>query len=178
MIPLPPTVYLVVALGVATVLAGTHWKLYVDGKKSGQAQVHQRWDNERAQAQAERAEAEMKARQREQALQKLADIQRRKHREEVNRILAEHAAFIDRLQDRPDRPASAAPGTVPTPASPGPAGCTGAELYRPDAVAFARLAADADKLRADYRACKAAYDNAVKRQNAPEKPVSSDNSNN
>jgi hypothetical protein len=166
MIPLPPSVYLVTAMGVAAILAGTHWKLYTDGRKAGAAQVQQRWDQQLSQLSAERLEAEMKARQREQALQRLANQQRTKHREEVDRILRDHAALVDSLQNRPDRPAPAASGagTVPQVASLGAVGCTGAQLARPDAEFLAGYAADAARLQTALKRCETAYNNAVKAQ--------------
>lgn len=61
------------------------------------------------------------------------------------------------LRNRPERPAS---GAVPK----GPApevGCTGAQLYKPDAAFLIGESARADKLRIDLARCQAAYDSAV-----------------
>lgn len=84
----------------------------------------------------------------------------RKQQEAVNGILAQQNADLgaiadrlridlERLRNRPARPAANLPGT-PAAACPG---ATGAELYRADAEFLTREAARADELRTGLEAC-------------------------
>lgn len=71
-------------------------------------------------------------------------------------ISLQRDAALERLRNRPaDR--------LPEPARAACAGSTGAELSRPDAGFLVRLAAEADDLRADLKACRAWID-AVRRR--------------
>ena len=104
-------------------------------------------------AQAQAAEVNA-ARIREQELQAQITAQQRNHRNEVARINARHAAALDGLRDRPERPDS---GGVSEGADSG-IGCTGAGLARGDASFLAGFAADAARTQAALDACIVAYD--------------------
>lgn len=115
-----------------------------------------------AQAQAAQASAaqaaEAQAREREHtAAQTLAAIQQ-KATDEKTALRRRVAHLADSLRNRPERPAAG--GDVPTGAA-HPVACTGAQLYREDALAFAGEAARADELRTDLATCRSAYDAAV-----------------
>ena len=142
------------ALGIAgtILLAWTAMSVYNAGYRAGESKIQAKWDAEvSAMALAQAAELE-------RAMAKTAELQAqvqqitRSHRNEIARINARHAAAIDGVRDRPERPDS---GGVPEGASvgTGSAGCTGAELYRPDAEFLIGIARDADRLRLALAAC-------------------------
>ena len=144
-------------------LAGTAWFAHSKGVQSGMSKVQNQWDAEVA------AMALAQAAELERAVAKTAELQaqveqiRRRHRNEVNRIVREHSALVDSLRDRPE--ARADSGGVPGPADPG-AGCTGAGLAGPDARFLAGYAADAARLQSALRACQRAYDEVRESINA------------
>ena len=163
----PMGVWGVAALMVAALAAGCAWYGYSMGRQAGMAQVQAAWDAERLATQQAQAEELMKARQREQALQAMVDRQRRAHREEVDRIVREHAVLVDGLRDRPDSPGG---GGVPegADAGAGSAGwCTGARLYRDHAAAFAGESALAAQLQSALRTCLADRAEIERRLNRP-----------
>lgn len=67
---------------------------------------------------------------------------------ELRRVATERDAAVAGLRNRP-------PNRLPAAASPACAGGTGLQLSRPDAVAFAGFAADAEGVVAELSACKA-----------------------
>lgn len=73
--------------------------------------------------------------------------QRSKHDEDLRAINTRLADALERLRKRPER--------MPEPARAACQGATGAELSGPDAIAFVRLAARADELRAALGECQA-----------------------
>jgi hypothetical protein len=143
----------VVALGVATVTG------YMKGDTAGRAHVQQQWDKERAQQAEAHAVAMEAARQKEQALQANADQLRKDKEREIRDLNARAVALTASLRQRPERP-TAETSSVPGAAGTGSAvaGCTGAELSRPDAEFLAREAARADELRAALRQCLSQYE--------------------
>ena len=145
----------VLVIATGTSLAGTAWYAYSKGRQSGMQEVQTLWIAERAAIREAQAEEMMKASQREEALKALLARQRKEHRNEVDRIVREYSALADSLRDRPERPAESAGGVPENPdAGTGPAaGCTGAQLYRPDSVFLAGEAARADQLRVALAAC-------------------------
>ena len=148
-----------VGLVAVVVGAGGAWTAYSTGYEAGATRVQTAWDAERLEALRARAEFETAARKREQELAARAAQQRQELRREINRIEQRHAAVVDGLRDRPDRPAvdgGAVPGAATAGVEPA-TGCTGAELYRPDGEFLAREAARADRLRLALATCIAAY---------------------
>ena len=142
----------------AVVAAGGAWMIYSAGYEAGATSVQTAWDAERLEALRARAEFETAARKREQEMAARAAQQRKELHREITRLEQHHAAIVDSLRDRPDRPADG--GSVPGAATAGadPAtGCTGAELYRPDGEFLAGEAARADQLRLALATCIAAY---------------------
>lgn len=142
------------AIALAVLLAGTHWKAYVEGGKSVQA----KWDADKVEQLEQTNKLQQEAAQATADLQAKADQLRRTKNAQIDRLNSELSAALDSLRDRPARPGA---GDLPGNAGSGPAaGCTGAELYRPDAQFLARLAAQAERLRADLDQCQTAYGNA------------------
>lgn len=93
------------------------------------------------------------ARTREQELQVAADKFRSDAYVQINRLRGERDAAIDGLRSRPPRPAAATNGAgLSAPTGPGAEaqGCTGAQLYRPDAEFLVGIASDYDELRLEY----------------------------
>lgn len=150
-----------VLLVVMLFATGFGWG-YLKGNSSGQAKVQAAWDKERAEQLAEQARQQSAARQREQALQATADRIREEKNREIAALNRRHAAVVDGLRNRPERPAI---GTSPVPEAagdrPGPAGCTPSQLYRSDAELALEIARDADFLRLQLAACQAAYQSAI-----------------
>lgn len=114
-------------------------------------------DIKAAYAEAARA-SESSARSKEQAAATaLATIEKKASNEQKS-LAAQLAAAHRELRNRPERPSG---GDVP--ASPAdPVGCSGAQLYQPDAAFLVREAARADGLRIALSRCQVAYDEAVK----------------
>ena len=147
-----------IAAAVVCAISVAGWRLYEAGTKKGRDQVQQMWDREKAQTAEAHAEELMKARQRESALQSLADRLRKEKADEARRLAAEYQRDLDGLRDRPARdsvadvPGASAAGAGPTP------GCTGAQLFREDSAVLVGIARDADELRLALKQCQAAYD--------------------
>ena len=145
----------VAIITIPILLAGSAWYGFSKGKQSGMLSIQTQWDVERMVIQAAQAEEQMKARQTEQALQKLIASQRKAHQNEVNRIVREYIALTDSLRDRPEA-RSESPSGMPEGSVAGTddrVGCTGAQLSRPDATILVGEAARADQLRLALKAC-------------------------
>ena len=141
------------AVAAVLLLGGAWWKGYGMGKE----RVQREWDADRAQQELARAKLVDLVRKAEQQLQQTADQQQKEKRDALDRLSRQHRALVDSLRDRAQRPA---PGAVSGGAGPaqGQPGCTGAELYRPDADFLVGEAARADTLRAELEACYTQYD--------------------
>jgi len=149
--------YFIAGSVIAVVLAfgAGYWK----GDEAGQATVQQQWDKEKADAYAKYAEEVEKAREKEQNWQQAADNIRQEKDREIRNISARATALANSLRDRPSAPAAnAGSAAQETGAGQAAAGCTGAELYREHAEAFAGEAARGDKIRAALKQCYAQYD--------------------
>ena len=148
-------IYLIAAVAVSTVLAGTHWKAYLGGK----AQVQLEWDKDKAQRTAAALAADQAARAKEQQLQAEAAKQRSVANAKIQTLNATLADSLERLRNRPERPSG---GDLPQPAGAIAAApsCTGAQLFRGDAEFLGRFAADADRLRIALAACQSQYETA------------------
>jgi len=153
------------AAAVASVVfvAGSLMYAYSEGKKVGAATVQQKWDANRADIAQAITNELAQARQREQALQDQANRIQQERRNEIARLTRQHAAALDGLRNRPDRPADSQ-GGMSTPAGDRGtfAGCTGGELSRQDAEFLIGEAVRADQLRLQLAACQAAYREALK----------------
>ena len=152
------------AVFASAALAVVGVSAYYRGHDNGAARVQAQWDAAQAHADKAALDEMIRAQQREQALQAQIDQTKRVHREQVNRIHRDHAAIVDSLRYRTDRPADG--GSVPGAATAGAElanGCTGAELYRPDGEFLAGEAARADRLRLALAACQRAYESLIRR---------------
>lgn len=139
-------------------LSGVAWKLHHSGVVSGRAELQLKWDAERAEATVQAAALRIKAAQETADLQTKADQLKKAKDVQINKLNADLAGALERLRDRPERPSA---GSVPSDAGAGAnTGCTGAQLYRPDSGFLVRLAARADRLRADLAQCQTQYNAA------------------
>ena len=115
------------------------------------------WERERATRALEHAQAQARARAKEQAAQAAVDQAQQEKRREIDRLHRRHAAALDSLRNRPERPSDIS--AVPEAAGDRGrrAGCTGGELYRADAEFLLGEALRADRIRLQLAACQAAY---------------------
>lgn len=102
------------------------------------------------------AAAATEARRIERNEQEVVNHALRTQNESLAGIAARLRTDLERLRQRPERPAIAA--GVPAAVDPACAGATGAELSRPDAEFLVREAARADEIRAGLVACYAVID--------------------
>ena len=156
--------WLLGGLVAVVVGAGGAWMAYSTGYEAGATRVQTAWDAERLEALRARAEFETAARKREQELAARAAQQRKELHREITRLEQRHAAIVDSLRYRTDRPADG--GSVPGAATAGAElanGCTGAQLYRPDGEFLAGEAARADRLRLALASCQRAYESLIRR---------------
>lgn len=145
---------LIVLTTIAISLAGSAMYAHNRGKQSGMQQVQILWDSEKLERAQAHAKELTKARQREQALQTLAEKLRLEKRREADRLAREYAADLERLRDRPETRAGA--GGVPEGAAAG-VGCTGAGLARLDAELLTGYANAAARLQSALDQCRAQY---------------------
>ena len=136
---------------------------YRTGRANGAAAVTAEWHRERVEIARATSRALERRIEAEQRMQETIDANRNTYRTRLAAIAADRDRLADSLRDRPERPAGGADLPRAAAAAPGPAACTGADLYRDDAEFLVRLAADADQLRSAVEHCQAAYD-AVRAQ--------------
>lgn len=155
------------AVACVTFAAGLLGYVYLEGRESGRQEVQARWNAEKTRQAEELTRLEQQARKREQDLQTAVDTLRQEKTDEANRLAAQYAAAVERLRDRPQRPAAAST-PAPAPACPRVAApvCTGQQLYREDAGFLVGEAARADRLRIDLAQCLGAYNSAREQLNA------------
>lgn len=150
---------LLISAGIAVALAsGSALVAYQKGVGHGEQAIQSKWDKERlevAQAHAKELEAALNT---SRDLQARLDTQRKAHRNEITRITRAHAAVVDGLRDRPDAPSPSGVSGDPGPGIELTGWCTGAQLYRDHAGAFAGEAALAAQLQAALGTCISAYD--------------------
>lgn len=150
----------VLAQAAVTVLACAAvgvWS-YRTGHASGAAKVQAKRDAERA-AHARALIAAIEERDRATAaMAARTEALKREYKRETDRIAADRDRLLASLRDRPDAPS---PSSVSGDTGSGiePSGwCTGAQLYRDHAEAFAGEAALASQLQAALGTCISAYD--------------------
>lgn len=149
--------------GVLVCVACFGWG-WLKGNASGAAEIQQAWDREKAVALVEYAKRQADARKKQEELQDRADRIREEKNREIADLTRKHAAALERLRHRPERPASSS--GVPQIAGnrPGARGCTPSELYRGDAELALQIAERADQVRLHLAACQAVYQSALKAQ--------------
>jgi hypothetical protein len=142
------------AIGLLAILASTHWKAY----HSGAASVQAAWDARTVAEQAEYLKTQQEVRDKEAKLQADKESLRRTKNAQIAKLDADLADALGRLRDRPERPGES---DMPQTAGTGPGtGCTGAQLFKPDAEFLIRESDRADRLLAHFRQCQAQYDRA------------------
>lgn len=162
------------AIAAAAVLAALtmayHWWAGQQ-REIGRAEIRVEWQaHDLAQAEQNRLLLMANAKTSDR-LQAQADKERMALHEQNRSIGLELAESLRRLRNRPARPSAAGSGDVPADtgvatAGPGNAGCTGSGLFKDDGEFLARLASDADRIRAALRSCRAAYERAEAEVNA------------
>ena len=136
---------------------------YWRGDRAGRAEIQQQWDHEKADLLVKHTEAVNQAREKEQNWQQAADNIRQEKDREIRNINARAAALSNVVRQRQDRPSADASAATQTAGSgQTSAGCTGAELYKPDGEFLVREAARADEIRAALKQCYA-QDEAVRK---------------
>ena len=161
MIVLPPIdirALLRVALPVAALVAllwGV-WAVHEVGRNAGRAEVRAEYNAHLAADATARADTVTAAREQELALQADYNALMEGHRREIDHLVRQHRADLERVQNRPS--GRAGPDTGGVPKAPGAdVGCTGEGLARPDAEFLIGYAADVEQLRVAFRTCDAAY---------------------
>lgn len=138
--------------GVQTVrIAGLHTDIAVMAAEHEKAVAKQ---------QADRAEDERLAREREQQMTASAAKLLQDKQDENDRITDRLGVALISLRNRPERP-SAVAGSVPSSAT-ACQGATGAELFRSDGEFLAREAARADRIRTALAECYGRFDSLTK----------------
>jgi hypothetical protein len=147
------------AAAIAAALAGAIWF----GHANGSASVQAKWDKVELDRAEQSAKLVADAQQVTKDLQASANTTTKAKDAQIAKLNHSLGVALDGLRNRPERPgASDLPGDTATGTSPG---CTGAQLYRPDATAFVREAARADRLLADLQQCQAQYNATYKALN-------------
>lgn len=150
------------AIAVAALLAALAWAyhLWADHQReTGRDEVRTEWAAERLET-AKQTLRLIEANTRKSFdLQATADKERKVLNAKLHSVDLELAESLQRLRNRPERPA-ASNTDVPTNTSPGRSGpeggsCTGAGLYGGDGRFLAGFAADAKRLQAALRTCRA-----------------------
>jgi hypothetical protein len=127
------------------------------GMDYGGKRIQVKWDEQKALASLQHIRELEQSQANQQRLQANVNQITEKYHVETNRLNLLAADLRDQLRTRPARPTQSS--ALPNTASPEPAaeGCTGAQLYRPDAEFLVREAARADQLRESVRECREAY---------------------
>ena len=147
----------ITALLIAAILAIAGWAIHESGLAAGRSEIQAKWDQRRIADAAATVQAAMHARAREQAAQLAADRIRQEKTREIADLNRRHAALVDSLRHRPDRPADYLPATAQA-ADTGPAaGCGADQLFRQDAAVALGIARDADLVRIALQQCHAQY---------------------
>jgi hypothetical protein len=158
-----PKAWLALVLSVA--LAGGAWWLHHDGYTTGKTETMAAWNSERASIAAQSLKLDEQATRTTIDLQAKSDKKLKDKNEKIRALNTAIATVIASLSDRPNRPVE---GSLPTPSGTGSAiGCTGAQLYRPDAEAFVGFAARAERIRIDLDQCQTQYESAKQAINKP-----------
>lgn len=150
------------AIAIAAALAGLAWAyhLWADHQReTGRDEVRTEWAAERLETAKQTLRLIETNTRKSFDLQAAADKERKALNAKLHSVDLELAESLQRLRNRPERPA-ASNTNVPTntnPGGPGPEGgsCTGAGLYGGDGRFLAGFAADAKRLQAALRTCRA-----------------------
>ena len=142
-------------LALAAALAGIGWWGYNLVYDRGAQSVQTKWDAEKKDQAEQSAKVATDALAVTKSLQVSADNQRKAANAQISKLNDSLSAALERLRERPARPD---PSDVPTGAGAAAGvGCTGAQLYRPDAELLTRESARAQRLLIDLKFCQAQY---------------------
>lgn len=151
----------ITALLIAAILAVSGWAIHESGLAAGRAEIQAQWDKQRITDAAAIVQAAIQSRAREQAAQLAVDRIRQEKTREIADLNRRHAALVDGLRHRPDRPADYLPAADQA-ADTGPAtGCGADQLFRQDAAVALGIARDADLVRIALQQCHAQYQAAA-----------------
>jgi len=134
-------------LAAAVIAVYGGWSFYL-GNDYGAKAVQSKWD-------AEKLTITTAQRDKEAELQAGMDKLRTEKNRELARLNTTVQRLSDSLRSRPERPNGATPE-----AGASAAGCTGAELYRPDGEFLIGESARADQIRLALKACQQMYQKA------------------
>jgi hypothetical protein len=138
---------------IFVLLGAAGWWAYDTIYDRGAEHVQKQWDAEKAAQASESAKVASDALATTKSLQASADRDKETKNAQIATLNASLASAIAGLSNRPARPD---PGSVPSnPSARG--GCTGAELYKPDAEFLTREAARGDALQAELQLCYSRY---------------------
>lgn len=149
------------AILIAATLAIASWAIHASGLAAGRAEIQAKWDKQRITDAAATVQANLKARAREQAAHAAADRIREEKTREIADLNRRHAALVDSLRHRPDRPADYLPATAQATDAGPAAGCGADQLFRQDAAVALGIARDADLVRIALQQCHAQYQAAA-----------------
>lgn len=143
---------LVLAFCAASTLGYSFWsaRLIAQGDAAGYARAEQK--HQTAAAAARKVAADQTT-----ALQSAADTARKAHNAALHDLDRVRAELLDRLRNRPERPASSTHLPATSSAGGAATGCTGAQLYRADGEFLAGESARAEAVRVSLLACYAQY---------------------
>lgn len=150
------------ALALAGAITGAYFAWRNSEREIGRDEIRAEWQADKL-ARAESSRLLLMANAKASSdLQAAADKERKALHEKNRDIGRQLADSLERLRNRPERPADRGDG-VPAVAGAGAAaaGCTGAELHRQDAEFLVRESARADQLRVALQSCRAGYQDAV-----------------
>jgi len=150
------------AIAIAAALAGLAWAyhLWADHQRDiGRDEVRAEWQAERLETAKQTLRLIETNTRKSFDLQAAADKERKALNAKLHSVDLEYAESLQRLRNRPERPTTSNTD-VPTNTSPGRSGpeggsCTGAGLYGGDGRFLAGFAADAKRLQAALRTCRA-----------------------
>lgn len=147
----------ITALLIAAALAIAGWAIHASGLDVGRAEIQAQWNEQRIKDAAANVQANLQAREREQAAQLAADRIREEKNREIADLNRRHAALVDSLRHRPDRPADYLPAPTQAADTRPAAGCGADQLFRQDAAVALGIARDADLVRIALQQCHAQY---------------------
>jgi hypothetical protein len=149
--PFDPAEWMVGGLiAISAVVGMTIWTAHVES---------QGYQHAKAEFTEQAFKATTEARKREADLQTSADTIRKDKDDAIQTLRVAYAADLERLRQRPDRPSTPGLPATASDGAPEP-GCTGAQLYRPDAEFSLGESVRAETIRTELKACYAQYDRA------------------
>ncbi len=151
----------IAVLLLAAALAAAVWEIRANGLAAGRAEIQAKWDKQRITDAAAIVQEAIQSRAREQAAQLAVDRIRQEKTREIADLNRRHAALVDGLRRRPDRPADYLPATAQAAGTGPAAGCGADHLFRQDAAVALGIARDADLVRIALQQCHAQYQAAA-----------------